>query len=162
AFDVIADAEPEITALGAGLLLTPAEGFDAADRGERFLQGARVIAAVIDDGLAVPVRDADAIRHLFCADHVAPAHLRRLQPDRASHQVYGSLHRERRLGTSGAAIGGVRNLVGHDDPSRGRQILDLVGAGQVNRCVVGDTRPDRVPGAAIDDVVVAYRKDTAV
>jgi len=28
--------------------------------------------------------------------------------------------------------------------------------------VVGDARPDRVPGATIDEVIVAQRKDTAV
>src|SRR5262249_19000114 len=72
ALDVIADAEAEIAVLGERLLLTPAEGVEAADGVERFLQGARVVAAVIDDRLAVPIRDADAIRHLLGADHVAP------------------------------------------------------------------------------------------
>ena len=41
-------------------------------------------------------------------------------------------------------------------------MLDLVGAGQVDRGVVGDPRADRVPGAAIDDVVVAKGEDAAV
>ncbi len=41
-------------------------------------------------------------------------------------------------------------------------MLDLVGAGQVDRGVVGDARADRVPGAAIDDVVVADRQDAAL
>ncbi len=38
-------------------------------------------------------------------------------------------------------------------------MLDLVGAGQVDRGVVGDARADRVPGTAIDDVIVTDRED---
>ena len=32
----------------------------------------------------------------------------------------------------------------------------------MDRGVVGDARPDRVPGAAIDDVIIAQREDAAV
>ena len=84
------------------------------------------------------------------------------RPRRARHQVDGPLHREGGFRPAGAAIGRVRHLVGDDDPARGRQVLDLVGAGQVDGGVVGDAGPDRVPGAAIDDVVVADREDMAV
>ena len=41
-------------------------------------------------------------------------------------------------------------------------MVDLVGAGQVHRGVVGDAGADRVPGAAIDDEVVAEREHPAV
>src|SRR5439155_21322343 len=63
---------------------------------------------------------------------------------------------------AGAAMGGVWHLVGGDDPARRREVLDLVGAGQMHRGVVGDARADWVPRAAIDDVVVADRQDAAV
>ena len=79
ALDIAADAEAEIAALAARLALAPPERLDAADRIERLLQGAGVIAAVVDDRLAVAIGDADPIRHLVGADHVAPPHLRRLQ-----------------------------------------------------------------------------------
>src|SRR6185295_5081470 len=72
------------------------------------------------------------------------------------------LHRKGGFRPPGAAIGGVRRLVRRDDPARSREVLDIVGTGQVDRGVVGDTRADRVPRAAIDDVVVADREDTAV
>src|SRR6202007_2996621 len=51
ALDIAADAEPEISALSARLALTPTERRDAADRIERLLQAAWVIAAVVDDRL---------------------------------------------------------------------------------------------------------------
>ncbi len=90
------------------------------------------------------------------------ADLGRLEAEGSGHQIDGPLHRESRFGAAGATIGGVRHLVGDDDPARRGEILDPVGAGQVHGGVVGDARADRVPGAAIDDVVVAQREDTAV
>ena len=83
-------------------------------------------------------------------------------PRAARDQIDRALHREGGFRPPGAAIGRVRHLVGGDDPARGGEVLDLVGAGQVDRGVVGDARADRVPGAAIDDVVVAEREDAAL
>src|SRR4029077_378624 len=161
--DITTNSEPEIPALTTRPVLTPTERLYAAERIERLLQGFGVIAAVVDDRLAVAIGDADPIGHFLGADHVAPAHfLRRLQAQGSRHQVDGPLHREGRFWAPGAAIGGIRNLVGDHDLSRGRQILDLVWAGQVDGGVVGDTGPDRVPGAAIDEVIVAQCEDAAV
>jgi len=56
-----------------------AERLYPADRIERLLQGARIIAAVIDDRFAVAVWDADPIWHLLGADHVVPSHFGGLQ-----------------------------------------------------------------------------------
>ena len=75
------------------------------------------------------------------ADHVAAAHLGRLQTERARNQIDGPLHREGGFGAAGAAIGRVRHLVGDGDPPRRREILDLVGAGQVDGGVVRDPEP---------------------
>src|SRR5439155_14878142 len=79
AFDVAAEAEPEIPALGARFGLAAAEGLDPANRVERLLQRAGIIAAVVDDRLAVAIRDADPVRHLVGADHVAAAHFGRFE-----------------------------------------------------------------------------------
>ncbi len=162
AFDVAADAEAEIAAGGARLALMAAERLDAADRVERLGEGARIIAAVVDDRLAVAIGDADPVRHLVGADHVAAADFGRLQAQGPRRQIDDPLHREGGFRAAGAAIGRVRHLVGDGDAARGGQVLDLVGAGQMHRGVVGDARADRVPGAAIDQVIVAQRQDMAV
>src|SRR4029077_13043896 len=72
--DIKANAEPKISALSARLLLALTERRDPADSIERFLQRARVIAAVVNDLFAVPIEDARTIGHLLGTDHVAPAH----------------------------------------------------------------------------------------
>ena len=144
------------------LALARAKRLDPADRGERLFEGARIVAAVVDDRLAVSIGNADAVRHFLGADHVAAAHFGRLQPQGSRHEVDRALHREGGFRAAGATIGGVRDLVGDDDPARRRQILDLVRPGQMDGGVVGDPRADRVPGPAIDDVVVAQRQDPAV
>jgi hypothetical protein len=64
------------TGLAARLGLALAERVDPTNRIERFLQGAGVIAAVVDDRFAVAIWHAGPIRHLVGADHVAPSHLR--------------------------------------------------------------------------------------
>ncbi len=151
-----------MAALAPRRVLAAPERLDPADRGERLFERPRIIAAVVDDRLAVAIGDADPVRHLVRPDHVAPAHFGRLQPQMARDEVDRALHRERRFRPAGAAIGRVRHLVGDDDPARGRQILDFIRAGQMDRGVVGDTRPDRVPGAAIDDILVADRQNPAV
>src|SRR5439155_581453 len=156
------EAEPEIPALGARFGLAAAEGLDPANRVERLLQRAGIIAAVVDDRLAVAIRDADPVRHLVGADHVAAAHFGRFETEGARHEVYRTFHREGGFRAAGAAIGRVRHLVGDGDPARGREILDLVRAGQMHRGVVGDAGADRVPGAAIDEIIVADRDDAAV
>ena len=162
ALDVAANTEAEIAALAAHFCLTPSEGFDPADRVERLLQCAGIIAAVIDDRLAIAVRDAYPIWHLIGADHIAAAHLGGLQAQGARHEIYRTFHREGSFRAAGAAIGRIRHLVGDGNLSRSSQILDLVRAGQVHRGVVGDAGADRVPGAAIDEVIVADREDAAV
>ena len=64
AFDVAAKAETEIAALLARLLLARAKSLDAADAVERLLQRLRIVAAVVDDRLAVAIGNAETIRHL--------------------------------------------------------------------------------------------------
>src|SRR5271165_119680 len=160
--DIAADAESEIAALSARLALTLAERRDAADGIERFLQSARVISAVVDDRLAVAIEDARAIGHLLGADHVAPAHLRRLQSQTPGHEVDNPLHREHRFRTPRTTVSRVRDLVGCGRARRDGEMLDLVGAGQMSGSVVGHTTTDRVPRPAIDDEIVAQRQDVSI
>src|SRR5436309_1653394 len=56
--DIAADAEPEMAALGPRLGLPPAECLDPAHCGERLVESAGVIAAVVDDRLAVAIDHA--------------------------------------------------------------------------------------------------------
>ena len=162
AFDVAADTEPEIAAVGARLGLAAAKSVDAADRVERLLQRPGVIAAVINDRLAIAVRNPDAVGHLLGGDHVTAANFGGFETEGARDQIDTALHREGRFRAAGAAIGRVRHLVGHDNAAPGGQILDLVRPGQMHGGVVGDPGADRVPGAAIDEIIVADRENMAV
>src|SRR5262249_62322131 len=84
-FDVAADAETEVTALVSRRALALAKRGDAADRTERLLQRPLIIAAVVDDGLAVAIGNADVIRHFVGADHVARAHFAGFAPHLPPH-----------------------------------------------------------------------------
>ena len=81
AFYVKTNAEAEIAAGAARLLLSLAKRGDTAYRIERLLKGLGVVAAVIDDWFAVAIGDADAIRHLLGAYQIAEADFGRLQAE---------------------------------------------------------------------------------
>jgi hypothetical protein len=100
------------------------------------------------------------IRHLVVPDHVCHPHLGRVTPELASDEVHRTLHGEGRFRASGAAIGGVRDLVGGDDPGAHGEIFDFIGSGKSLRCC------RRCPiqsgsGAAIA-VAVAERQQAAL
>jgi len=76
-----------------------------------FCRSAGIIAAVVDDRLAVAIGDADPVRHLVGRDHVAAAHLGRSETEAARHQVDRALHREGGFRTAGAAIGAFGTLL---------------------------------------------------
>ena len=76
-------------------------------------------------------------------------------------EVDRALHRERSFRPAGAAIGRVRHFVRDDDAARGGKVLDLVGSRQMHGGVIRDARANRVPGAAIDEIVVVEREDMA-
>ena len=162
AFDVAAEAETEIAALRARLALPLAKRRHAADRVERLLQRLRIVAAVVDDRLAVAIGNAEAIGHLGARDHVAHPHVGRIEAKLGGDQVHDPLHGEGRFRPTGAAIGRVRDLGGRGDPRVDGEVVELVRPGQMHRGVVGDARSDRIPGAAIDDEAVAKRQQPAV
>ena len=105
ALGVAAEPEPEIAALlaRASRWRSP-ECVDAAERIERLLQSARVVAAVVDDRLAVAIGNAQRVRHLLRAGSCCAAAPR---PARAS---------SRRRGPSGAPS----PAPPRDGPRRGR------------------------------------------
>jgi hypothetical protein len=96
------------------------------------------------------------------ADHVAAPDFGGLETERLPDQVHHSLHGEGGFRPPGAPVGRIRHLVGRHDSPLCREILDLVGAKQMNGRVVGDDSAQRVPGSAIDKKFVAKRKDMAV
>ena len=162
ALDVAAEAETEIATLRARLVLPRPERRDAADAVERLLQGLWIVAAVVDDGLAVAIGNAETIRHLLVRDHVAQPHIGRIESEFAGDEVHCPLHRERGLRPSGAAIGSVRHLAGRDDARMDGEIVELVRPGQMHRGVVGDAGADRIPGAAVGNEAVAECEQPAV
>jgi hypothetical protein len=151
-----------VTALVSRRALALAKRGDAADRIERLPQCPLIIAAVVDDGLAVAIGNADVIRHFVGADHVARAHFGGFEAELAGNEVDDPLHRKGSLRAACSPIRCVRNLVGCGDPGVDRDGIDLVGAEQVDRGVVNHARADGIPGAAIDDEMIAQRQDAAV
>src|SRR5262249_12518126 len=112
ALDVAADAETEVTALVSRRALALAKRGDAAARIERLRQRPLIIAAVVDDGLAIAIGNADAIWHFVGADHVAQAHFGGFEAELAGNEVDDPLHRKGSLRAACSPIRCVRNLVG--------------------------------------------------
>ncbi len=135
---------------------------DAADRIERLPQRARIIAAVVDDRLAVAIGNAHVIGHFVGADHVAQSHVGGFEAELAGNEIDDPLHCKGGFRTACSSIRRVRNLVGCGDPGIDRDGVDLVGADQMDRGVVNHAGADGIPGAAIDDEMVAKRQDAAV
>ena len=94
ALDVHAEAHADVLARGPGPQLL--------DRG---LEELRIVAAVVDDGVAVLPADADVVWKLVGLDEVAAAHLCPVDADVGGDGVEGALHDEARVGAAGAAIG---------------------------------------------------------
>src|SRR5262249_47599439 len=97
--DIAADAETEVTTLVPRRALALAKRRDTADRVERLPQRPRIIAAVVDDGLAVTIGNAHAIGHFVGPDHVAQAHVRGLETEFAGNEIDDPLHGKGGFGT---------------------------------------------------------------
>ena len=112
--------------------------------------------------MTVAIRHAHRVRHFGGGDHVAQPHLGGLEAELRGNEVDAALHGERGFGAAGAAIGRVRHFVGRGDAARYGDGADLVRPRHVHGGVIGDAGADRIPGAAIDDKMVAQRQDAAV
>ena len=111
ALDIAGNAKTEIAAQPSGLALALAEGRQTTDRLQDLVHGAREVTAVIDDPLAVAIRQAHGAGHLVRADHVASPDLGGFEAKRVRDQVHGSLHGEGGLRPAGATIGCVGALL---------------------------------------------------
>src|SRR5260370_3665693 len=72
---------------------------------ERPLEKPRVVAAVVDDRVAVLPLVAEVVRELVGLDEVSPPHLRAFETDLSRDAVEGSLHHEACVWPARPAIG---------------------------------------------------------
>ena len=118
-----------------------------ADQLECPIEGDQKITGIVDDVHAVLVGETGPVGHLLGADEVAPPDLRRIESEASRCDVEQTLHHERGLRPSGAAVCGAGRLVGDhvlgdvavmgnpvgrakvdDGVERGRVVLNGVGA----------------------------------
>jgi len=71
---------------------------------DRPFEESGVVAAVVDDSVAVLPRDPDLVGKLVRLNEVAPTHLDSIKTKLRCDRVESSLHDKARMGTSGAAI----------------------------------------------------------
>ena len=129
---------------------------------ERGLQELRIVAAVVDDRVAVLPADADVVWKLVGLDEVAAAHLGPVDADVGGDGVERALHDEARVRAASAAIrrGGRRVRVHVAEPNA--VVRHPVRTRHLAR---GDDRQDdpvRRVGAAVVDEIVVERDHAAV
>ena len=161
AFGVGGKAEAEISSVFAGLLLPLAKRRDSADCGQRFAQAFRIVAAVVDDRIAVSVKQADAIGHLLGAHHVAQANIRRFELELGGDEIDHAFHRKHGLRAAGPAIRRRGCFRRRDHLALDRDMVDLVGPQQMGRGVVGNRTGNVRPRSGIHDEVIAQRENAA-
>src|SRR5579872_670897 len=93
AFDVHADAHADVLAVGS-----------RAEVLDRLVEQRRVVAAVIDDPVAVLPSDPDLVWKLVRLDEVAPPHLGTLEPELGGDRVERALHYKARVRAAGATV----------------------------------------------------------
>src|SRR5262249_50077471 len=114
-------------------------------------------AAVVHEGIAVPIGHAEVVGQLVGPDVVAAADLGRVHAEPAGETVDGPVHGEDGLGAAGAAIGRVRGLVGDDGTHVDAHVADEVR----DRVVRQHDAPD-VVGAEVQANVVADGEDRPI
>ena len=144
------------------LFLALAKRGKTADCRERLVQCAGIIAAVIDDGLAVTIENAQLVGHLVRPDHVAPSHLCGLKAEVSGNQVHHALGHQRCFRAASATIRRVRHLVGGDDFPLGGKIVDAIGADEMRNGVVGGAAADRIERAAINQKPIAIGENSSL
>ena len=126
---------------------------------QRRLLPFRIIAAVIDQRLAVAENQTDRVGHLLRLDEIAPPHLGAIELQFAGDAVEQSLHGEHRLRPAGAAHRRRRHLVG--EHHHGVELIgrDHIGARHGRR---GDVRHDDAPrheGAGVMQHAAAHAEN---
>ena len=161
AFDIIADADADQPALIECRAL-PLPETVIAGKPQRFVLSFRIVAAVIDQRLAVAEQQADRVGHLFRLDEIAPPHFGAIERQFARDAVEQPLHREHRLRPAGAAHRRGRHFVGEDDD--GLQMIGRhhIGTGHGHGGDIGHDDAPRHESAAIVQHAAAHAQNLAV
>src|SRR5262249_38117579 len=114
ALDAVADADTEVTALGARLRL-PCGEVAVADGLHGALLTSMKIAAIERDAGARARPERRGIGHLVCRHEVPTPHVRAVDGKRIGDRVEHAFHRECALGIARAAHRHGGDLVGLDD-----------------------------------------------
>ena len=161
ALDVIAEPDADEAAFVERRALPLAEAFIVGLR-QRGLLPFRIIAAVVDQRLAVAEQQADFVRHLLRLDEIAPPHLGAIELQFARDAVEQTLHGEHRLRPAGAAHRRRRHLVGEHHHG-----VELIGRNHIRtrHGRRGDVRHDDAPrheGAGIVQHAAAHAENFCV
>ena len=151
ALDVDAQAHADVIAFRSG-----------AEKFQCFLEQQRVVAAVVDDRVAVLPGHADVVRELIRLDEVAAPHLGTIDAQLGRDGVERALHHEARMRPAGSSIrgrgSGIRVDVAEPDAIVGQPV-------RTRELPRGDDRQDdpvRRVGAAVVDEVVAQGQQAAL
>ena len=93
AFDVDREAHPDVIA-----------GRSRSEHFHRPVEEGRIVAAVVDDLIAVLPRDAERVRKFVGLDEVAAADLDAVEAKLGGNRIEGAFHHEASVRTTGAAI----------------------------------------------------------
>ena len=146
----------------AGRRHLPLAPLVVAERAQHPLEGRRIVAGVVGDGNAILIGEAGAVRHLGGADQVAPAQIRRVQPEPSRAEVHEALHDEIGLGTTGRAIRGVEHRGGDDALAAAAVVRHAVRSRQVVHGVGGEAVAHHRIGADVGEEAVLERGDRPV
>src|SRR6185437_3353252 len=94
--------------------------------------------------------------------HIAPSHIRWLDPERAGNEIHDPFGCKRRLWSPGPAIGCIWHLVGGDDFGFGEEVLDPVGPGEVRNRVIHHTTADRIECTDVGQESVLERENSSI
>ena len=118
------------------------------------VEGAGVVAAVVDGVPSVQPGRAGVVGHFAGGDQVATAEFRRVEAQVSGHQVQQTLADEGALEEAGSAVGARTHLVGHHTVDRGMEVGDPVRPGHHHGGEGGD---DAAVGADIGSHVAVDR-----
>ena len=159
ALDVVGDADADEAALAEAARWRWRNL--VAGKRERGLLASRIIAAVVDQRLAVAENQADLVGHLLGLDEIARAHLGAIELELARDAVDQPLHGEHRLRPAGATHRRGRHLVGehhHGFEPIGR---NHVGTRHRRRGDIGHDDAPRHEGAAVVQHAAAHARESS-
>ena len=129
-----------------------------ADGPQGRLEPGLEVAAVVDQRVAVAIRDLQLVRQVGRGQEVAPSQLGRVHGELPRQAVHDAVHREHGLGAARAAIGRVRRLGGHHPEALDVEVRHAMRAQQVGHRVVGQHDAPGVVGAQVHPDAIAHRQ----